>query len=71
MAEGGKGTKNLTSCVLPPAYKLSLLIEKKKTVSDSIGFGPILLGSIDQGRQHGKRKKLSVAKKNTRIEREI
>ncbi len=70
-AEGGKGTKNLTSCVLPPSYKRSLLIEKKKTVSHSIGFGPIPLGLIDQGRQHGKRKKLSVDKKITRIEREI
>ena len=70
-AEGSKGTKNPTSCVLPPSYKLSLLIEKKKTVSHSIGFGPIPLGPIDQGRQHGKRKKLLVAKKITRIEREI
>ena len=68
-AEGGKGTKNLTSCVLPPSYKLSLLIEKNKTVSHSIGFGPILLGSIDQGRQHGKRKKLSVDKKIMRMKR--
>ena len=68
-AGGGKGTKNLTSCVLPPSYKRSLLIEKKKTVSHSIGFGAIILGSIDQGRQHGKRKKLSVAKKIMRMER--
>jgi hypothetical protein len=70
-AGGGKRTKNLTACVLPSSCKLSLLIEKKKTVSHSIGFGPIPLGPIDQGRQHGKRKKLSVDKKITRIEREI
>jgi hypothetical protein len=68
-AEGGKGTKNLTSCILPTSYKRSLLTEKKKTVSHSIGFGPILRGSIDQGRQHGKREKLSENKKITRRER--
>ena len=55
--EGGKGTKNLTSGVLPSSCKLSLLTEKKKTVSHSIGFGPIPLGPIDQGRQHVQAKK--------------
>jgi len=51
-----------------PVKDSRTLIEKKKTVSDSIGFGPILLGSIDQGRQHGKRKKLLENKKITRME---
>ena len=66
-AGGGKRTKNLTACVLPSSCKLSLLIEKKKTVSHSIGFGPVFPGSIDQGRQHGKAKKLSVDEKITTI----
>jgi len=52
-----------------PVNDSRTLIEKKKTVSHSIGFGAIILGSIDQGRQHGKRKKLSVAKKIMRMER--
>ena len=66
-AEGSKGTKNPTSCVLPPSYKLSLLIEKKKTVSHSIGFVPPQTGASDQGRQLGKAKKLSVDEKITTI----
>lgn len=37
-----------------PSY---VLIEKNKTVSHSIGFGPILLGSIDQGRQRAQKRR--------------
>jgi len=54
-----------------PVNDSRTLIEKKKTVRHSIGFGPVFLGSIDQGRQHGKAKKLSVDKKITKIERGI
>ena len=54
-----------------PVNDSSTLIEKKKTVSHLIGFGPILLGSSDQGRQLGKAKKLSVDEKITRIGRVI
>jgi len=54
-----------------PVNDSRTLIEKKKTVSHSIGFGPVFPGSIDQGRQHGKAKKLSVDKKITKIERGI